>query len=211
MRVELFLASSNRGKLREFRALAAERTGNVEIDLLPHFSELAVFPEDAPTFAENAAGKALHYSRFTNEIVFADDSGLVVTSLGGAPGVYSARYAGENATDQERNAKLFGALHGKTGDARSAKFVCVIAAAKQRRMLAVVSGCVEGVIANEPRGTNGFGYDPLFYFPLLKKTFAELAEAEKNQHSHRGKAFRRLHDALFLTKTATETCTRKSL
>jgi len=211
MRVELLLASSNQGKLLEFRALAAECINEVEVDLLPRFSEFPVFAEDAPTFAENAAGKAMHYSRFTNEMVFADDSGLVVPSLGGAPRVHSARYAGENATDVDRNAKLLTELRGETDDARDAKFVCVIAAAKQGKMLAVVSDCVEGSIANEPSGTNGFGYDPLFYFPLLKKTFAELAEAEKNQHSHRGKAFRHLHDALFLTKTATETCTRKSL
>lgn len=198
MRAKLLLASSNQGKLREFHTLAAAYASEIEIDLLSRFSEFPAFPEDAPTFAENAAGKALHYSRFTDEIVLADDSGLVVASLGGAPGVRSARYAGENASDQERNAKLLNALDKKSGAARNAKFVCVIAAAKQGKMLAVVSDSVEGVIANEPRGTNGFGYDPLFYFALLKKTFAELTEVEKNLHSHRGKAFRRLHDILFL-------------
>ncbi|HKF53101.1 MAG TPA: RdgB/HAM1 family non-canonical purine NTP pyrophosphatase [Candidatus Acidoferrales bacterium] len=199
MRVKLLAASSNQGKLREFRALAAEYAGDIEIDLLPRFSELAVFPEDEPTFAENAAGKALHYSRFTDEIIFADDSGLVVASLGGAPGVRSARYAGENAADQERNAKLLAALRGKTGDARNAKFVCIIAAARKGKMLAVVSDSVEGTIANEPSGANGFGYDPLFYFSLLKKTFAELTEPEKNRLSHRGKAFRKLGKALSMT------------
>lgn len=167
------------------------------MDLLPRFSEFPLFSEDAPTFAENAAGKALHYSQFTNEIIFADDSGLVVASLGGAPGVRSARYAGDNATDAERNAKLLAALGERKVSERNAKFVCVIAGARQGKMLAAVSDFTEGVIANEPRGTNGFGYDPLFYFPPLEKTFAELTEEEKNQHSHRGKAFRRLHDALF--------------
>lgn len=199
MRVKLLLASSNQGKAREFRALAAEYAGEIEIDLLTRFSEFPTFSEDAPTFAENSAGKALHYSRFTKEIVFADDSGLVVASLGGAPGVRSARYAGESTTDEERNAKLLAALREKTGDARNAKFVCVIAAARQGKMLAVVSDCAEGLISSEPRGTNGFGYDPLFYFPPLKKTFAELTEAEKNQHSHRGKAFRHLCKALSMT------------
>ncbi|MGB6874721.1 MAG: RdgB/HAM1 family non-canonical purine NTP pyrophosphatase [Candidatus Acidiferrales bacterium] len=196
MRVKLLLASSSAGKLREYRALAAECAGEVVIDLPPGFSEFPAFPEDAPTFAENAAGKALHYSRFANEIVFADDSGLVVESLGGAPGVRSARYAGENANDAQRNVKLLAEMREKTGDARKAKFVCVIAVAKQGKMLVVVSDSVEGTIANEPRGSNGFGYDPLFYFASHKKTFGELIEAEKNQLSHRGKAFRRFHDAL---------------
>ncbi len=201
MRVRLLLASSNAGKLREYRALATECAGEVAIDLLPGFCEFPAFPERAPTFAENAAGKALHYSRFADEIVFADDSGLVVAALGGAPGVRSARYAGENASDAERNAKFLAEMRDKSGDARKASFVCVIAAAKRGKMLVVVSDSVEGAIANEPRGANGFGYDPLFYFAPRKNTFGELTEAEKNQLSHRGKAFRRLHDALISMKT----------
>ena len=196
MRVKLFLASSNTGKLQEYRALADSERGEIQVELLPGFRGLDAFPEDAPTFAENAAGKALHYSRFTGETVVADDSGLVVASLDGAPGVRSARYAGENATDADRNAKLLGELRAKTGEARNAKFVCVIAAARKGKMLAVVSDFVEGTIANEPRGSGGFGYDPVFYFAPLKKTFGELTEAEKNRISHRGKAFARLCDAL---------------
>lgn len=194
MRAKLLLASSNAGKLREYCALAAKCHSAIEIDCIPNFAQLSVFPEDAPTFAENAAGKALYYSRFTSEIVLADDSGLAVAGLGGAPGVRSARYAGEHANDAARNAKLLAELREKTGDARAAKFVCVIATAKAGRTLAVVSDYVEGTIASEPCGTNGFGYDPLFYFAPLEKTFAELTEAEKNQLSHRGKAFRRLVD-----------------
>ena len=196
MRVKILLASSNASKLREYRALAAEHASKIDVELLPGFCEFPAFLEDAPTFAENAAGKALHYSWFTNEMVFADDSGLVVPSLGGAPGVRSARYAGENASDEDRNAKLLAEMHDKTSTARNANFVCMIAAAKQGRTLAVVSDSVEGEIADEPRGGNGFGYDPLFYFPPLRKTFAELTEKEKNELSHRGKAFRRLRDAL---------------
>lgn len=193
IRLRLQLASSNEGKLREYAELAAN---DFSLELLPHFRELPPFPEDAPTFAENAAGKALHYSRFGNEIVFADDSGLAVGALGGAPGVRSARYAGENATDEERNAKLLAEMEEADPGNRSAQFVCVIAAARAGRMLAVVSDCVEGEITREPRGANGFGYDPLFYFAPLGKTFAELSAAEKNQLSHRGKAFRKLRDAL---------------
>ncbi|HEV2298914.1 MAG TPA: RdgB/HAM1 family non-canonical purine NTP pyrophosphatase [Candidatus Acidoferrales bacterium] len=197
--VKLLLASSNAGKLREYRAMSAGR--EIEIDLLPRFSDLPEFSEDAPTFAENAAGKALHYSRFTREIVFADDSGLVVPALGGAPGVRSARYAGADANDAERMAKLLDEMRGKVGDARAAKFVCVIAAARQGRMLAVLSDSAEGVIAEKPLGRAGFGYDPVFYFPAQKRTFAELSEPEKNEVSHRGKAFRKLLEHLPADRT----------
>ncbi|MFZ0213712.1 MAG: RdgB/HAM1 family non-canonical purine NTP pyrophosphatase [Candidatus Acidiferrales bacterium] len=197
-RVNLLLASTNAGKLREYRALAAGRA--VEVDLLPQFRDISPFDEDAPTFAENAAGKALYFSkhfskdchRASDEIVFADDSGLVVPALGGAPGVHSARYAGANATDAERMAKLLDEMRGKNGDARRAHFVCVVAAAGRGEMLAVFSDSAEGVIAEEARGRGGFGYDPVFYFPERGKTFAELSEAEKNEVSHRGKAFRKL-------------------
>lgn len=198
MRVKLLLASSNPGKLNEFRAMAAslECAREIELELLPGFDTLPRFAENAPTFAENAAGKALHYSQRADGVIVADDSGLVVRALGGAPGVRSARYAGENATDAERNSKLLAELRGKTGDARNAKFVCVIAAAKDGTALAVVSECVEGVITEMPRGTGGFGYDPIFYFSPMQKTFAELSPSEKNDVSHRGKAFRKLCAAL---------------
>lgn len=198
MRVRLLLASSNAGKLSEYRALANEFRCNdkSEIDLLQGFRKFPGFAEDAPTFAENAAGKALHYSQFSQEIVVADDSGLVVPSLGGAPGVRSARYAGENATDAERNAKLIAELRGKTGNDRRARFVCVIASAKCGRMLAVVSDFVEGTIAEKASGAKGFGYDPIFCFDEARKTFAELTQTEKNAVSHRGKAFRKLRVAL---------------
>lgn len=199
-RAKLFLASSNPGKLEEFRALAnASAPGvtdalnaRVVIELLPGLDVLPSFPEDAPTFAENAAGKALHYSRFGGGYVFADDSGLVVPSLGGAPGVHSARYAGPNATDAERIAKLLGELRGKEGAERAAYFVCAIALAEQGRALAIVTARVDGEILESPRGGGGFGYDPVFYFPALRKAFAELLPQEKNRISHRGKAFRRM-------------------
>lgn len=169
----------------------------MELDLLPRFREWPEFPEDAPTFAENAAGKALHYSRFSEEIIFADDSGLVVPALGGAPGVHSARYAGANASDAARVAKLLNEMRSKTGDARRARFVCVIAAARQGKMLAVLSDAAAGFLTEAPQGRGGFGYDPVFYFPARTKTFAELSEAEKNEVSHRGKAFRKLLANIF--------------
>src|SRR5271154_404961 len=152
---KLFLASSNPGKLREYLELA--RGSGVAIELLPRFGEFPSFEESAPTFAENAAGKAIHYSRFTTDTVLADDSGLVVPALGGAPGVHSARYAGPNATDADCVAKLLCEMPGMEGQERRARFVCVIAVARQGRALAIVSDFVEGRIARDPHGTGGFG------------------------------------------------------
>jgi XTP/dITP diphosphohydrolase len=191
---KLILASGNPGKLKEYLILAAGHT--VALELLPVFSSIPEFPEDAPTFAENAAGKALYYSKYSEELVFADDSGLVVPALGGAPGVLSARYAGPGATSEQRNAKLLANLRDRTGSERAAYFVCVIALAKRGNCLAVVSGKVDGEILESPRGTEGFGYDPVFLFPPLQKSFAELNAKEKNHLSHRGKAFRRLLEIL---------------
>lgn len=194
----LFLASSNPGKFAEFRALAASCAPGVAVELvlIEDFDALPKFAEDRPTFAENAAGKALHYSRLQEGLVFADDSGLVVPELGGAPGVHSARYAGPSATNAQRIEKLLAEMRGKPGRERAAYFVCTIALAKRRRAMAVVTDRADGEILEAPRGSGGFGYDPVFYFPALKKTFAELAPEEKNQHSHRGKAFRKLLAAL---------------
>jgi XTP/dITP diphosphohydrolase len=200
-RVKLFLASSNPGKIEDFRALATPGVAEApeactEIELLPGFDSLPSFEEDAPTFAENAVGKALHYSRLRGGLVFADDSGLVVPALGGAPGVRSARYAGPGATDAERIAKLLRELRGKKGGERAAHFVCAIALVERGRAIAIVTARVDGQILESPRGSGGFGYDPAFYFPSLKKTFAELLPEQKNQCSHRGKAFRKLLNSL---------------
>jgi XTP/dITP diphosphohydrolase len=195
---KLFLASSNAGKLAEYRVLATASAPSVVVDLalLPDFDALPAFEEDAPTFAENAAGKALHYSRHRDGLVFADDSGLVVPALSGAPGVQSARYAGPQATNSQRIEKLLGEMRDKTGSGRAAYFVCAIALAERGRAMAIVTDRVDGEILEAPRGSGGFGYDPVFYFPALEKTFAELPAEEKNQRSHRGKAFRRLLAAL---------------
>jgi len=159
---------------------------------MPQFASILAYEEDAPTFAENATGKALYYSQRSAGPVFADDSGLVVPILDGAPGVHSARYAGTGASNSERIEKLQREMRGKTETERAAQFVCAIALAKQGRALAIVTDRVKGEILESPRGTGGFGYDPVFYFPALEKTFAELSAEEKNRHSHRGKAFRKL-------------------
>ena len=191
--IRVYLASSNPGKLREYRELAGS---HIRIEPLPNFDSLPPFDESTPTFAENAAGKALHYSRYTPGIVLADDSGLVVPALGGAPGVQSARYAGPAASDADRYQKLLREMQTKIGDDRKARFVCVIAIAQTGKALAIVSDRAEGVLATEPRGPGGFGYDPIFLFPDLGRTFAELTGVQKNQYSHRGKSFRKAEKIL---------------
>ena len=192
----LYLASGNAGKLKEFRVLAEACGKNWQLELLADYSKLPEFEESAPTFAENAVGKAFYYARQNDGIVFADDSGLVVPALGGAPGVLSARYAGPGASSEQKIAKLLFEMTGLAGADRSAYFVCVIAAVRVGRAVAVVSERVDGEILDAPRGSDGFGYDPVFFFPPLGKTFAELRAEEKSLHSHRGKAFRRLLEVL---------------
>jgi len=193
---KLYLASSNPGKLKEFSALAEDIHAPLALELLPGFSELPVFPEDAPTFAENAVGKALHASAISDQVVCADDSGLVVPALNGEPGVRSARYAGVNASGAQNIEKLLGALAGKMGRERHAYFVCALVVARKGSVLAVITNRADGAILQAPRGSGGFGYDPVFYFPPLNKAFAEISGREKGLYSHRGKAFRRLLEVL---------------
>jgi XTP/dITP diphosphohydrolase len=197
--IALFVASSNPGKLREYRALAEPAGAAINLEFLPNFDSLPPFEEIWPTFAENAAGKALHYSRAASGVVIADDSGIVVPALGGAPGVHSARYAGPNATDADRIRKLLGEMRGKTGDERRARFVCVVGVADSGNVQGVFSASTEGLLLEGPQGENGFGYDPIFLFAPLEKTFAEISRAEKNLHSHRGKAFHKTLDFLMGT------------
>lgn len=183
--MKLFAASTNKGKLREFG-----------VEALPGIATLAPPEETGRTFDENAAIKAVYYSRFTDALVLADDSGLEVDVLGGAPGVYSARFAGRDATDEDNNRRLLEKLQGQRR--RSARYVCVIAVAQRGRLLGSFRGEVEGEILEEPRGTGGFGYDPLFYYPPFECTFAETSPERKRQVSHRAKAMARLHDFLRL-------------
>src|SRR5204863_10107690 len=152
--VKLFLTSSNPGNLKEYRFLAdtAANSVSIELALLPEFESLPAFEENAPSFAENAAGKALHYSRLQEVLVFADDSGLVVPALGGAPGVHSARYAGPGASSAERIAKLLRELREVKGEERRAYFVCAIALARRGRATALLTDRVDGEILETPRG-----------------------------------------------------------
>jgi XTP/dITP diphosphohydrolase len=138
----------------------------------------------------------LHYSHFCDGLVIADESGLVVPALGGAPGVHSARYAGPGASDSDRIRKLLDVMRAKKDGDRRARFVCVIAVAERGEARGVFSAAAEGELLDAPRGEGGFGYDPIFFFPKLGKTYAEISREEKNQHSHRGKAFRRALDFL---------------
>ena len=191
----VLIATSNPGKLRDFAAVAAAH--GIEMEAIPNFSSLPSVAEDAPTFEGNAQKKAEFYSLHSNGLpVLADDSGLEVDALHGAPGIFSARYAAgpehPNASDEDNNLKLLHELEGVSEADRTARFVCAIALAQNGQMLETVRGEAEGRILTERRGNGGFGYDPLFYFPSLKKTFAELSSAEKALVSHRGKAFRKM-------------------
>jgi XTP/dITP diphosphohydrolase len=179
----IVIATRNNGKLREFRSLLAPLGSDI---LSLRDLSIETEPEETgATFSENARLKALAYSSFTKLPVLADDSGLEVAALGGRPGIHSARYAGPGASDSDRIAKL---LHEIQGKGREARFVCALALAREGALILETEGECSGVIAGEPRGTNGFGYDPIFFFPALGKTYAELANTEKNQHSHRSRA-----------------------
>jgi XTP/dITP diphosphohydrolase len=205
----LYLASSNPGKLREFREAGLAR--GIVVETVPGFAELAICIEDGTTFEENARKKAIHYSRSFPGWVFADDSGICVDALNGAPGIYSARFAGPQATDEQNNARMLAEIHlvedqrraRVTNTARphglfnrAAHYLCVIAMAEAGQVLTVMEGRADGVIIDEPRGTGGFGYDPYFFYPPLGKTFAEILPEEKFAVSHRGVAFRKLLDYL---------------
>jgi len=188
--IRLYCATGNPGKLREFR-LAAGRAP-VSIELVPGFGELPPAIEDGATFEENALRKALHYSRHVSGLLFADDSGLEVDALGGAPGVLSARFAGAGATDEDNNRLLIEKLRALPGGAFPfpARFVCRIALVEGERVAGVYSGTVEGRILDAARGNGGFGYDPLFYYPPFGCTFGEADAARKFEVSHRGQVLR---------------------
>jgi XTP/dITP diphosphohydrolase len=192
----VLLATSNSGKLRDFAGAAAAH--GITIANLPDFSSLPQVVEDGTTFEENARKKAESYSVAAPlDVVLADDSGLEIDALGGAPGVHSARYAADepnaavtNSDDEANNARVLRELAGIPAEKRTARFVCVLAAARNGQTLQTFRGTVEGFILETPRGNNGFGYDPLFYFPQIGQTLAELSAEAKAQYSHRGEAFR---------------------
>lgn len=184
----IVLATTNPGKLRE--VLAVLDVAGARLKSLSDFPAHPEPVEDGTTFAANAALKARYYSQVTGHWALADDSGLEVDALDGAPGILSARYAGTPGDDQANNAKLVQALAGVPDDRRSARFRCAVALADGPTILATAEGVIEGRIIDHPRGSNGFGYDPHFLVPELGLTTAELSPAEKNRRSHRGQALR---------------------
>ncbi|MDP9004300.1 MAG: RdgB/HAM1 family non-canonical purine NTP pyrophosphatase [Verrucomicrobiota bacterium] len=190
---QLLLATRNSHKTQEFAEILGD--GFIVHDLAE--SEVPPIEETGLTFEANAILKGVETSKHFPGLVVADDSGLEVDALGGAPGIYSARYAGEHATNEERIAKLLAALRGAaTSAARSARFRCALALAQSGAVLGTFDGVVEGVIVSQPRGTGGFGYDPIFQPHGFDQTFGELGAAEKNEISHRARAIRSLLTAL---------------
>jgi XTP/dITP diphosphohydrolase len=196
------VATTNAGKLAEL-ALGSRLWSNPGelpdewiLSGLPGLSNLPPCSEDQSSFSANAHKKALHYSQLVPGLVLGDDSGLEVGALGGAPGVYSARYAGPEATDAQNNAKLLQDMIEVPPPMRAARFVCELALAREGKFLARFGGVAEGFILGAMRGSGGFGYDPLFLDPGTGKTFAELTPEEKMQRSHRGKAVRSLMEWL---------------
>jgi XTP/dITP diphosphohydrolase len=185
--MKLYCATGNAGKLREFRMISPE---------IEPLIGIPACDETGSSFEENAIQKALYYSGHTDGMVFADDSGLEVEALGGAPGIYSARYAGEHAGDLANNELLLRNLAGQEN--RRARFVCVVALAQNGKLIRTFRGEVEGEILDAPRGTGGFGYDPLFYYPPFGQAFGEVPADRKFVVSHRGKALLAMADYLKL-------------
>ena len=187
---ELVIATRNPGKQRELELYLAGL--DLECLALDRFPDAPAAVEDGDTFLANAQIKARALARYANRYALADDSGIKVAALAGAPGVFSARYAGPSATDERNNRKLLAELNRIPGASRAARFICVLCVASPRGRTLVAEGACEGLILEAPRGTLGFGYDPLFYSPELKAAFGEVSPAEKLKVSHRGRALREL-------------------
>jgi len=188
----LVLATKNKGKIAEFEELFSGF--DLEIKSLNDFGPIPPVIEDGETFEDNAVKKARFTAKVLGLPAIADDSGLTVKALGGEPGVFSSRYSGEGATDEANNTKLLSAMKGI--EQREAAFICILAIAVPRGPALIYEGTCEGLIAEEISGNQGFGYDPLFYYPPLKKTFARMSATEKNSVSHRGRAMAELKGEL---------------
>ena len=187
----IFCATTNPGKLREFQRAFAD---SIKVETLPGLAAIPVCEETGSTFEENAIQKALYYSKGCAGYLFAEDSGLEVDALGGEPGVYSARYAGPNATDDSNNRLVLERMRGV--QRRTARFVCVIALTEAGRLIRTFRGEVEGQLTEEPRGIHGFGYDPLFFYPPFGYTLAEAPLERKMEVSHRAKALSAMREYL---------------
>lgn len=190
---KLLIATKNKGKVKEFKRRF--ETDDIQVISLLDLDEAPDVEETGSTFAENAVLKAETIMRLTNQIVIADDSGLVVDALDGEPGVYSARYAGPQKDDEANIDKVLSELKDVPDEKRTASFQCLLAVAIPNKKTEVFSGSCNGKIAHERSGYQGFGYDPIFYLPSFDKTMAELTPEEKDAISHRGKALDRLEEA----------------
>ena len=185
--MKLYCATTNRGKLREFQKAFED---SFQVQSIPGLASIAPPDETGVTFEENATQKALYYSKFCDGPLFVDDSGLEVDALDNAPGVYSARFAGPNATDAANNQLILDRMRGVTD--RTARFVCVVALAESGRLVRTFRGEVEGELLEATRGSNGFGYDPLFFYPPFNCSFGEAPLNRKMEVSHRAQALRQM-------------------
>ncbi len=193
--IEILVATTNKNKVKEIEEILSDFPVELKLYTLSEKRLEFPAPEDGETFLENAATKSVFYSKFEPEIlVVAEDSGLEVEALNNRPGVYSARYSGKNASDEDNIKKLLDELKGVKN--RKARFVSAVSLCKDSKLIKSFIAEVKGVIIDEKRGDNGFGYDPIFYFPEFNKTFAEISMEQKNQVSHRRKAFEKLKDFL---------------
>jgi len=187
----LLLATTNQGKIKELKArLRSLPLGIFSLHEL-HFTQ--VFPEKGQTFMANARGKSLYYSQYWKNLTLAEDSGIEIDHLKGAPGVYSSRFAGPNATDEANLQKVLRLLDGIPPDKRKARFVSCMVLSRRGQIITEIQEHANGLITSQKRGQGGFGYDPIFFYPPLDKTFAELSPDEKNAVSHRGRAMDKLY------------------
>ena len=191
---KLLLATTNQGKAREIIRYLEGLP--LEILSLGDIGQLEPYSETGRTFEENARGKSLHYSRRWERLTLGEDSGIEIEALNGEPGVLSARYSGEQATDKQNNRKVLELMTDVPSEKRGARFVSCMVLSRKGTIIQEIKDSVQGVITFEEKGRSGFGYDPLFYYPPLKKTFAELLPEEKNKVSHRGRALRKLKEFL---------------
>ena len=201
MKRQIVLATRNRGKIRELQALMKDF--GIEVLSVADMEGVPEVEEDGTTFLENSLKKAREISTATGIMALADDSGLVVDALNGAPGVYSARYAGDNATDEQNYLKLLDEMKDIPDGERTARFKCVMVLCHPSGQWISAEGACEGIISREPTGSQGFGYDPVFFVPELGRSMAQLSSEEKNAISHRGNALKKLREMLpeFLEKT----------
>jgi XTP/dITP diphosphohydrolase len=191
---EVLIATTNHGKLREIYRILREAP--VTLKTLADFPRIEPPEETGSSFAENARQKAFYYARATDVPTLAEDSGFEIDALNGEPGIYSARYLREDASYDERFADIFRRVRGRGASDRSARFVCALAVSSGEDILFETCATVEGKLANAPAGSNGFGYDPVFFYPPYRRTFGEVSDEEKTAVSHRGQAMRAFRDYL---------------